>query len=593
MERFDVRLGRGMRPRALALVLVASSFTATAPGLAQAPAPASLPPFPAGWPFPPAAEPVVAPHGMVASDAPLATAAGVRILAQGGNAVDAAVATAFALAVVLPAAGNLGGGGFIVAHLSGGRNVALDFREMAPRAASRDMYLDSAGNVTDRGVTGHLAAGVPGSVAGLWEAHRRYGRKSWRAVLAPAIRLADEGFIIEPDFARGLRSDSARLSRFAASRALFLPDSHPLPRGRYWRNPELAATLRRIAAQGPAGFYRGRTADLIVAEMRRGGGIITRGDLLRYRARWRTPIVFPYRGQTVVTMPPASSGGITIALMANLLRAHPLHDAPWGSADRIHLLAEASRRAFAVRNHFLGDPGFVDIPVARLLSRSFADSLGRSFAMDRATPSRDIAPATGSDEGRHTTHLSVADRWGNAVALTTTINVGFGSAVVVAGAGFLLNDEMDDFTSKIGARNAMGLEQGAANAIAPGKRMLSSMTPTIVLDSSGAVRLVTGASGGATIISTVFQILTNVVDYDFDITAAVGAPRIHMQHIPDSLFFDTGGLPPALLDSLARRGHTLVAWPVGGIGIGASILRRGGQWRGTHDPRTRGLAAGY
>jgi gamma-glutamyltranspeptidase / glutathione hydrolase len=531
---------------------------------------------------------------MVATDAPLATHVGAEVLRHGGNAVDAAVATAFALAVVFPAAGNIGGGGFLVAQMAGHPPVALDFREMAPAAATRDMYIGANGKPDDRSVTGDLAAGVPGSVAGLWEAHHRLGSRPWAELLAPAIQLADSGFTVDSDFAASTRADSDRLATFPASAALFLPHGHPLRPGDHWRNPQLASTLRRIAARGPAGFYTGPTADAITAEMRRGHGIITRADLAAYRAKWRTPVTLDYRGFHVISMPPPSSGGMTIALMADMLAHRDLRTLAWHSPAEIHLLAEVMRRAFAVRNHFLGDPDQVSIPADRLLSQAFADSLAASIRTDSVTPSTAVAFPTGAaPEGHHTTHFSVVDSAGDAVALTTTINSGFGSASTVGGGGFLLNDEMDDFTAQPGTPNSEGLVMGTANAIAPGKRMLSSMTPTIVLGHDGTPLLVTGASGGAMIITAVFQVISNVVDYGMPINAAVSAPRVHHQHLPDSLMYERNGLRDDALAALRAMHQPLEAMPPGSLGIGASIMRGPTGVAGMADPRLHGRAEGY
>src|SRR3984957_11686863 len=549
---------------------------------------------PATWPHPLDAPPVVAPHGMVATDAPLATHVGAEVLRHGGNAVDAAVATAFALAVVFPAAGNIGGGGFLVAQMAGRPPVALDFREMAPAAATRDMYIGANGKPDDRSVTGDLAAGVPGSVAGLWEAHHRLGSRPWAELLAPAIQLADSGVTVDSDFAAGTSSDSDRLSKFPASAALFLPHGHPLRPGDHWRNPQLAAPLRRNAASGPAGFYAGPTADAVAAEMRRGRGIITHADLAAYHAKWRTPVTFDYRGYHVISMPPPSSGGMTIALMADMLSHHDLRTLARHSPAEIHLLAEVMRRAFAVRNHFLGDPDKITIPTDRLLSQTFADSLGASIQADSVTPSAAVSFPTGTaPEGHHTTHFSVVDGQGNAVALTTTINTGFGSASTVGGAGFVLNNVMDDFTAQPGTPNSEGLVMGTANAIAPGKRMLSSMSPTIVLGHDGTPMLVTGASGGAMIITAVFQILSNVVDYDMPVNAAVSAPRVHHQHLPDTLIYERNGLPANVVAALQAMHQPLAAWNPGSLGIAASIMRTPTGVAGMADPRIHGRAEGY
>jgi len=539
-------------------------------------------------------EPIVATgaHAMVVTDAPLATRVGVDVLRRGGNAIDAAIAVAFALAVVYPEAGNLGGGGFLVARMADGTRAALDFRETAPRAASRDMFLDSAGNVTDRSVIGHLASGVPGSVAGLWAAHQRLGTLPWDSLLAPAIALAWQGFTVDADFAGSVRDAADRLRRFDASAALFLPGGSPLATGQSWRNPDLAAVLVRIATLGPAGFYGGATADLIVQEMRRAGGLITLQDLQDYQPKWREPVITAYRGHTIVSMPPASSGGITLGLITGVLDGVALADGGWHSPRSLHFMTEAMRHAFADRNASLGDPDFVRVP-AYLTDPAYASSVRAAIRPDRATPSSEVRPGMGRiAEGQHTTHFAIVDSLGNAVALTTTINELYGSAVTVSGAGFLLNDEMDDFTAKPGVPNLFGLVQGAANAIEPGKRPLSAMTPTIVLSPDGSPLLLTGARGGPRIISAVFQIIANVIDYGMDIGDAVYAPRIHHQHLPDELYYETAGLDSLTLAALAAMGHTMRAFN-GYIGNAPSILRRDGVWRGVADPRQGGLASGY
>ena len=558
----------------------------------RAPAAPPASAVPQGWAY--AGPPAVATgaQAMVATDAALATKVGVDIMRAGGNAVDAAVAVAFALAVVYPEAGNVGGGGFMVARMADGTTGALDFRETAPAAATPDMYLDSAGNVTDRSLAGHLASGVPGAVAGLWEAHQRFGTLAWRDLVEPAIRLARDGFTVDSAFAESVAAARTWLEPWDGSRRLFLASGSPPAAGSPWTNPDLAAVLERIALRGSAGFYEGETADLIVAEMRRGGGLITHEDLRGYRPVWREPLTFGYRGHTVISMPPSSSGGITLRLIAGLLEGFDLAVSGWHTAATLHLTAEAMRRAFADRNAFLGDPDFVEIP-ARLGNRAYIDSLRATILADRASPSASIAPGLGAvREPEHTTHFSVVDPLGNAVALTTTLNELYGSGVTVAGAGFQLNDEMDDFTAKVGVPNLFGLVQGEANAIAPGKRMLSAMTPTLVLDADGRVLLVTGARGGPRIITAVFQVLSNVIDYDMDIGAAVHAPRIHHQHLPDILHFEANGLDSLTVRALAALGHDVQSRD-GYVGSAPSILRRNGIWRGVPDPRTRGSARGY
>ncbi len=548
--------------------------------------------IPADWAFDLTEPATTASEGMVVTDAALATEVGVDILERGGNAVDPAVATAFALAVVYPEAGNIGGGGFMVARM-GGATVALDFREKAPLAATHDMYLDEEGEPTDASVVGPLAAGVPGAVAGLRKAWERFGTMPWEALVEPAIALAAEGFTVNERFAATVRGRAGVLAEFPASRALFLPGGDPIEAGRTWRNPDLAATLRRVAEQGRAGFYRGETADLIAEAMARSGGLITREDLRRYEAKWRVPVVFDYRGHRVAGMPPPSSGGITLALMAGILEGYDLGERGWHTPAALHLVAEAMRRAFAVRNHFLADPDYVHIPRERLLSEAYAAQM-RATITEEATPSAAVAPGTGGDgqASFHTTHLSVVDGRGNAVALTTTINFLYGSKVTVAGAGFLLNNEMNDFTVEPGEPNAYGLVQGEANAIAPGKRMLSSMSPVIVFGTDGAPLLVTGARGGPRIITAVFQVLSNVVGHGFDVAAAVRAPRIHHQHLPDRLSYVPDGLTGELVRALRARGHE-VAERGGMIGHAPSILRVGDRWAGMPDPRSGGAAAGY
>jgi gamma-glutamyltranspeptidase / glutathione hydrolase len=570
-----------------ALVVSACSSAQTVPTTGS-----DLAAVPAEWAHDVATQAAAATRAMVVTDAPLATAVGVRIMRDGGNAVDAAVATAFALAVVYPEAGNIGGGGFMVARMADGTTAALDFREKAPLAATRDMYLDAAGNLSDRSVLGHLASGVPGAVMGLWEAHRRFGTKTWADLIAPAIELAHDGFIVDAELAASIRGGSARLRQFEGSAALFLPGGVGLEQGSLFRNPELAAVLRRVAERGPAGFYEGETADLIVAEMRRGGGIITHEDLRRYNAEWRTPVEFSYRGHRVISMPPASSGGVTLAIMANILDGFPLDRLGWHSQASIHLIAEAMRRAFADRNHFLGDPAFVQFPQEMLVSRDYAARLRATISREQATPSLEVHPGLAQQqEPEHTTHFSVVDPSGNAVALTTTINELYGSAVTVHGAGFLLNNEMDDFAAKPGFPNMFGLVQGEANAIQPEKRMLSAMTPTIVLDRQNRVLMVTGARGGPRIITAVFQVISNVIDYKMDVAAAVRAPRIHHQHLPDVLFYERNGLAEQRIGLLRQMGHTVEPRPT--VGTAPTILRTPQGWSAAFDPRTGGSAGGF
>jgi gamma-glutamyltranspeptidase/glutathione hydrolase len=526
---------------------------------------------------------------MVVAVSPLAVQVGVDVLRRGGNAVDAAVAVGFALAVVHPAAGNIGGGGFLVVRLASGEVATLDYRETAPAGATRDMYLDADGSVLPTSQTGHLASGVPGSVAGLGEAHRRFGRLPWAALLAPAVALARDGFRLDSARARGIASAARRLEGFPASARQFLPGGTPPAEGDLLVQADLARTLAAIAEDGPAAFYTGWVADSIVAEMARGGGLIAHADLASYRPYWRDPITFTYRGHTIHSMAPASSGGITLALMLNMLEGTDSVPA-FGSPAHLQLMAEVMRRAFADRNHYLGDPAFVEMPVATLISQPYADARRAGIVAGRATPSNAVGP--GPAEATETTHYSIVDPEGNAVAVTTTINGGFGSAVTVSGAGFLLNNEMDDFAASPDQPNQYGLIQGAANAIAPGKRMLSAMTPSIVLGPDGAVLLVVGTPGGPTIITTVAQVISNVIDHGMPLDSAVAAPRIHHQHLPDTIRYEAGGMERGTRRGLRGMGYALVERS-GYSGEVAAIMRVGGRWVGVADPRMRGDAVGY
>ncbi len=586
--------------RLLAIVSVlAACRAAPAPETAALPRPGAArpavvsgrPEIPASWRLAGKAVPVTGARAMVVTAHPLASQVGGDVLKQGGNAIDAAVAVGFALAVVLPDAGNIGGGGFIVYREATGRVRALDYREAAPAGATRDMYLDSLGNVTDQSVTGHLAVGVPGSVAGMHEAWKAHGRLPWTALLAPAIRLARDGHAIDSARSDDIRDDAERLARFPASRQQFLPGGRPPAPGTLWTQPELARTLQMISDSGPDAFYRGPIARLIVAEMLRGGGLITLEDLKRYRARWRTPTQLSYRGHTIYSMPPPSSGGVTMGEILNIMEGFDTLP-PLGSAGYTHRLAEAMRRAFQDRNHWLGDPDFVDMPLERLLSKSYAAGLRAQIDLQRATPTAPPEASSREGGGSHTTHYSIVDAEGNAASVTTTLNNGFGSAVTVAGAGFLLNDEMDDFTSAPGKPNLYGLVQGEANAIAPGKRMLSAMTPSIVLDRDGRLLMVVGTPGGPTIITTVSQVILNVLDHDRSLPEAVEAPRVHHQALPDELRYERGGLSDATVSALRGMGHQ-VAMRRGTSGIVGAIMRTPTGWVGVADPRYAGGAVGW
>lgn len=530
---------------------------------------------------------------VVVSGHPLASEIGRDVLQRGGNAVDAAVAVALALAVVHPEAGNIGGGGFLLYRRATGPIHALDFREIAPRASTRTMYVGPDGKRTGKSHTGHLAAGVPGSVAGLVEAHRRFGTLPWKSLVEPAVLLARDGFVIDPYRHTSIAGDTARLAQFDASAAQFLPGGAPPPVGSTFRQPDLARTLEAIRDRRAAGFYQGWVADSIVAEMMRGGGIITKADLRAYRTVWRVPVRLSYRGYTVYSMPPVSSGGVTLGMILNAMEGvRPVP--PFGSAALLHREAEAMRRAYIMRNASLGDPAFVSNPVARLISKSFGRKLRSLIDTTRATPTPDAVKQL--EEGPSTTHFSVVDAAGNAVSFTTTINSLYGNAVTVRGAGFLLNDEMDDFTTLPGAPNQWGSIDGRKNLIAPRKRPLSSMTPTIVLDAKGRLFLVLGSPGGTTIITTVYHVISNVIDHGMTLADAVAAPRMFHQARPDSLQLerkDPGpvGVHETTVAELIRLGHSIRYRDY--MGDVQAIVRTVSGWQGVSDPRRGGGGAGY
>lgn len=531
--------------------------------------------------------------GMVSSRSDLASEVGSGILAAGGNAVDAAVATAFALAVTYPSAGNIGGGGFLVLAKADGTVLTQDHREVAPAAAHRDMFLDAEGNVDRKLALDSLqAAGVPGSVAGLLDALERHGSMSREQVLAPAIRLAQEGFILNEDIANQFALNLPGFRPYPASLAVFTRDGEAYRAGDLWQQPELAATLQRIADQGRDGFYKGETADLIVAEMQRNGGLITHADLEAYTPVWREPLQGSYRGYQVWSMPPPSSGGVLLLQMLNMLETYDLKASGYGSAATVHLMIEAQRRAYADRAEFLGDPDFVEVPVAMLTSKHYAQQRFADFDPARASDSSSIGAGSWPAESPETTHLSVVDKDGNAVSLTTTLNRSYGNLIVVPGAGFLLNNEMDDFSSKPDAPNAYGLVGRSANEIQPGKRMLSSMTPTIVTQ-DGKVVLVTGSPGGATIINTVLQVVLNVLAHEMDLEDAVSKPRIHHQWLPDTVRYENGAITEAGLEGLRAMGHKGLTGSGFGIGDANSILVRDGVITGVSDPRNVGGVAGF
>jgi gamma-glutamyltranspeptidase/glutathione hydrolase len=547
------------------------------------------PNFPADWPFEAGRAAIFGVHAMVSADAPLASEAGIEILRKGGNAVDAAVAVGFAMAVVYPEAGNIGGGGYMVIRMADGRSAALDYREIAPRTASRNMYLDAHGNLTNKSVVGPLAIGVPGAVAGLTEALARYGTMSLEDVMAPAIRYAEHGFVVDSALAQSFAGNAPLIRQFAGAKA-FLPAGRPIAVGTIFRQPDLAATLHRIAARGAAGFYSGTTAKLVADEMRRDGGIITEADLAGYKPAWREPVKSTYRGYTLLTMPPSSSGGVTVTETLNILEGFT--PPPFGSAAYAHLLASAYQRAFVDRNEKLADPAFVPVPLQQLTSKTYAQKLRSTIGSDRATPTPEVSRTMRErGEEMETTHYSVADANGNAVATTTTLNALFGSGVYVTGGGFFLNDEMDDFAAAPGKPNMFGLVQGEANAIQPGKRMLSAMSPTIVLDRDGSLLLVVGSRGGPRIITSTSQVILNVLDQHMILSDAVSAPRIHHQALPDSLMYEDGGLDSAVVDSLQRMGYGVE--PIGAVGLINAIMKVRGGYEGMSDPRSSGRPVGY
>ena len=542
---------------------------------------------PEHWRYADVAPPVVEPHVMAVSDNPGSSAVGADIMRRGGNAIDAIVAVAFAQAVVNPAAGNLGGGGFLVYRQHDGEVFALDFREAAPLTATRDMYVDSTGKVGDGSILGARAGGVPGSVAGLWAMHKRFGKLSWREVVTPAAALA-KAHVLDSLRAQWLVGNASTFALFASSAAIFLrTDGRPWQAGDTLYQPDLARTLTQIADSGADVFYRGSVAATIATQVQLGGGLISRDDLARYQALWRTPLETTYRGWRVITMPPVSGGGTTLIQALNILEGYELPAA--GTAALAHLEIEALRRAFLDRNSLLGDPAFVNMPIAELTSKPYATTQRTTIAADRATPLAGSVLA----EGRNTTHFSVVDSAGNAAAITTTINTGFGSGFVVAGTGFLLNNEMDDFTVQPGVVNAMGIKQeGMANTIEPGKRMLSSMTPTIVLDPQGQLSIVLGSPGGATIISSVLEVILNVVDQKMTLAQAVAAPRIHHNGLPDEVGWEPAGLSPAVRRELEGMGYTLWRQP-DFMGTVNAIRVTPEGLEGVPDPRVAGGAAGW
>jgi len=521
---------------------------------------------------------------MVVSEDQHATKAGRDILAAGGNAVDAAVATAFALAVTRPQAGNLAGGGFAVVRAGKGQFSALDFRETAPAAATPDMFKPDPKS----SLVGGMASGTPGSVAGLWALHKKYGKKPWKDVVAPAIALAKNGYPVDRFLAEDLVRRQKGLGMSGEFAARFAPGGTTLALGATVTNPELAVVLERIATKGPDGFYKGETAKAIADGMKAAGGIMTEKDLAAYKVEWRTPIRFSYRGKKLATMPPPSSGGFGLGLHANRLKGLDLAKLGWHSADHVRWLTEIWRRGYAARNLALGDPKYVkDMPVAKLTSQAEADRLVKTIT-DRASSSAET-PAL--FEGDHTTDLSVVDAKGMAVAMTTTLNTRFGSGVMIE--GILFNNEMDDFATRPGEPNAYGLVQGTANKVEPGKRMLSSMSPTVIEDEKGELYMVVGAQGGPRIITSVWQTLSNVIDFGLPADAAVAAPRVHHQHLPDEIVAEDQSITQPTDEELTKRGYKLVYMAPDRIAASRSLIfrtRDGGA--GSADRRGGGAGMG-
>jgi gamma-glutamyltranspeptidase / glutathione hydrolase len=541
-------------------------------------------------------ESVYGKNGMVAATHPVASQVGVDILKMGGNAIDAAVATQFALAVVHPAAGNIGGGGFLVYRDKKGKSYTLDYREKAPENASRDMYLDEKGNVKDGQLSwyGHTASGTPGSVDGLEQAHKRFGKLSWQQILQPAIDLAENGVKLTMREARGLNRTKPDFLKYNPTKTYFVkPDTITWKEGELLIQKDLAKVLRRIQEQGRKGFYEGETANLLLAEMKRGGGIITQKDLDNYKATWREPVIETYKNLKVIAMPPPSSGGIALVQLLKYVEPYPLKRWGWHTDSTTQVMIEAERRVFADRSTWLGDPDFVKVPQKELLSQDFLKKRWETFTFEQATDSKNVKAGTiAGHESIETTHSSFVDKEGNAVSITTTLNNSYGSKVVVDGAGFLMNDEMDDFSVKPGVPNSYGLIGNEANAIAPNKRMLSSMTPTIV-EENGKLKMVLGTPGGSTIITSVFQVFLNVVEHGMTMQQAVDAFRFHHQWLPDRTTFEEGGFTEQTIKRMREKGYKIEVQKNTIGRMDCILVLPDGTYEGGSDVRADDTSVGY
>lgn len=538
---------------------------------------------------------VIASNGMVASAHPEASRVGVEILKMGGNAADAAVAVQFALAVVHPSAGNIGGGGFFVYRTKKGKNYTLDFREKAPLKSHKDMYLDADGNVIQGlSLSGHLASGVPGSVDGMVEVHKKFGKLAWATLLQPAIDLAEKGVVLTVKEATGLNRIKNDLKKLNTDTTYFRrPDGKDWVEGDLLVQKDLGQTLRRIQQKGRAGFYEGETAALLVAEMERGKGIISSEDLLQYHATWRKPLEGKFNEYKLITMPPVSSGGVALLQLMKFVQPYPLKRWGWHSDSTIQVMIEAERRVYADRAKFLGDPDFVKVPIKELTSDEYLKNRWKDFTFNKATNSKEIdGGLIPGYESLETTHFSIVDKEGNAVSITTTLNGGYGSRVIVKGGGFLMNNEMDDFSIKPGVPNMFGLIGNEANAIAPSKRMLSSMTPTI-LEKNKKLYMVVGTPGGSTIITSVFQTILNVIEHGMTMQQAVNAYKFHHQWLPDKTTFENGAFTDSVVKRLQNKGYIL-EMQRNTIGrMDCILIRPDGTLEGGSDPRGDDTSIGY